>query len=189
MNWTVLIFAVTLSFELAAQEQRDGLPELTPEELERYEFDIEEVPATVEDLSVGQRYVLSSQRREISDLAARRLGVMKLHGDKRDLKVLNDLVDRKVLRAGEVREWQAVGVVFGDVLAQEFGLHWISYEDDLGTSKALRWRETENYVFPVTMFSKRNQFNEKIDIYSVYDKIAADIDRFKTFEQTRTKFD
>ena len=62
----------------------------------------------------------------------------------------------------------AVGIVFGDILVNEFGLHWVSYEDDIGTSKALRWRETENYVFPVTLFSKRVGFNEKIDVVSVF---------------------
>jgi hypothetical protein len=180
---------VLFSTGLLAEDSSEGLRELTPEELERYEFEIEETQVTVGDLSIGQRYVLSSQRREVSDLIARRLGVLKLHGNKRDLKVLGDLVDRKVLNKSQVREWQAVGVVFGDILAHEFGLDWVSYEDDIGVSKALRWRKTENYVFPVTMFSKRNQFNEKIDVYAVFDKIAADVDRFKAFEQNRPKFE
>ena len=182
-----LLFSVTTAAAEAADEPA-GLRELTPEELERYEFDIDETPATIRDLSIGQRYVLSSQRREIADLAARRLGVTKLHGDKRDLRVLSDLVDKKVIGVSEVREWQGVGVVFGDILAREFGLHWVSYEDDLGISKVLRWRETENYVFPVTMFSKRNQFNEAIDVYALFDKIAADVERFKAYELNRPSY-
>lgn len=168
--------------------EESGLRELTPEELERYEFEIDETPATVTDLSLGQRYVLSTQRREIEDLIARRLGILKLKADKSDLKVLQDLVDRKAIRSSDVREWQGLGIVFGDILVSEFGLHWVSYEDDIGTSKALRWRETENYVFPVTLFSKRIGFNEKVDVVAVFDKLEADIARFKAYEEERVSF-
>jgi hypothetical protein len=173
---------------LTEESPRSGLPELTPEELEKYAFEIDETPATVKDLSLGQRYVLDTQRREISDLIARRLGILKLKSDRSDLKVLQDLVNKKAIHAADVREWQGLGIVFGDILVKEFGLHWVSYEDDLGTSKALRWKKTENYVFPVTMFSKRMQFKEKIDIPAVFAKIEADILKFKDFERNRPVF-
>lgn len=184
---------LTLFFSLAclalqSVAEESGLRELTPEELERYEFEIEETPATVSDLSLGQRYALSTQRREIEDLIARRLGVLKLKGDKSDLKVLQDLVDRKAIHSTDTREWQGMGIVFGDILVTEFGLDWVSYEDDIGTSKALRWRETQNFVFPVTLFSKRVQFNEKIDVLAVYSKLEEDIERFKAFEENRPVF-
>ena len=183
---TLMLFIACFSLQAIAEES--GLRELTPEELERYEFEVEETPATVTDLSLGQRYVLSTQRREIEDLVARRLGILKLKGDKSDLKVLQDLVDRKAIRSTDTREWQGMGIVFGDILVNEFGLHWVSYEDDIGTSKALRWRETENYVFPVTLFSKRVGFNEKIDVVSVFSKLEEDIERFKAFEENRPVF-
>ena len=182
-----LVFSLAcLALQSVAEES--GLRELTPDELEQYEFEVEDTPATVSDLSLGQRYALSTQRREIEDLVARRLGVLKLKGDKSDLKVLQDLVDRKAIRSTDIREWQGVGIVFGDILVTEFGLHWVSYEDDIGTSKALRWRETQNFVFPVTMFSKRVQFNEKIDVLAVYSKLEEDIERFKAFEENRPVF-
>ena len=170
-----------------AGAEESGLPELTPQELERYEFEVEETPATVTDLSLGQRYVLSTQRREINDLIARRLGVLGLRGDKSDLRVLQKLVERKAIRSTDIREWQGLGIVFGDILVTEFGLHWVSYEDDVGISKALQWRDTENYLFPVTLFSKRVQFNEKIDVAAVFDKLESDIERFKAYEENRPR--
>ncbi len=181
------VFCVT-SVSLLAIAEESGLPELTPEELERYEFEIEETPATVADLSLGQRYALNTQRREITDLIARRLGILKLKEDKSDLKVLQDLVDRKAIRSTDVREWQGLGIVFGDILVTEFGLHWVSYEDDIGSSKALRWRKTDNFVFPVTLFSKRVQFDEKIDVMAVYEKLETDIVKFKAYEENRPVF-
>ncbi|MDE0990325.1 MAG: hypothetical protein OSA83_13970, partial [Pseudomonadales bacterium] len=87
----LLILPGLLTFDFAAAEE-SGLRELTSEELERYEFDVEEVPATVKELSLGQRYSLDTQRRETMDLIARRLGVLNLKGDKSDLKVLQNLV-------------------------------------------------------------------------------------------------
>ena len=170
-----------------ADAEESGLPELTPQELERYEFEVEETPATVTDLSLGQRYVLSTQRREINGLIARRLGVLGLRGDRSDLRVLQKLVERKAIRSTDIREWQGLGIVFGDILVTEFGLHWVSYEDDIGISKALQWRDTENYLFPVTLFSKRVQFNEKIDVAAVFDKLESDIERFKAYEENRPR--
>ena len=67
---TSILFIVLFSQTLSAAE---GLPELTQEELENYEFEIEDSQVTVKDLTLGQRYVLSTQRRELGDLVARRL--------------------------------------------------------------------------------------------------------------------
>ena len=176
-----------LTFDFAAAEE-SGLRELTSEELERYEFDVEEVPATVKDLSLGQRYSLDTQRRETMDLIARWLGVLNLKGDKSDLKVLQNLVDRKAIGRDDVRGLQSLGIVFGDVLVNEYGLSWVSYEDDVGTSKALRWKKTENYVFPVTLFSKRVQFKENINMTGVFEEIGAEVESFIAYEAARPVF-
>lgn len=182
-----LLTGIWLAMPVFAEEAT-GIRELTPEELEQYEFEIDETPAKVSDLSLGQRYVLSSQRDEINDLIARRLGVLGLKGDTSDLETLQEIVDRDLIKNTEVREWQGLGIVFGDILVNEYDLHWVSYEDDIGISKALRWEETENYVFPVTVFSKRVQFDEDIDIVAVYNKISAEIARFKEYERARPRF-
>ena len=183
----LLILPGLLTFDFAAAEE-SGLRELTSEELERYEFDVEEVPATVKELSLGQRYSLDTQRRETMDLIARRLGVLNLKGDKSDLKVLQNLVDRIANGRDDVRGLQSLGIVFGDVLVSEYGRSWVSYEDDVGTSKALRWKKTENYVFPVTLFSKRVQFKENINMTGVFEEIGAEVERFIAYEAARPVF-
>ena len=179
------IFLLFLSVFCFAAE---GLVELTEEELARYQFESDETPAMVKDLSLGQRYALNAQRREVTDLISRRIGIMGLKGDVSDLKTLQSVVDRKVINLNDVRQWQSLGIVFGDVLAKEFNLHWVSYEDDLGISKVLRWRKTDNFVFPVTLFSKRIHFKEQINVVSIYDKISVDIQKFKAYENNRPVF-
>jgi len=180
--------SVSAEDNVVGHEARPGLQELTIEEIEKYQFDVQKSDATVEDLSLGQRYALGTQRRDIADLIARSLGILELKEDRTDLSVIQNLINRKVIQKDDVRTWQSLGIIFGDVLEKEFGLDWVSYEDNLGASKALRWRETENYVFPVTMFSKRVQFDERIDVQSLFNEVGADIESFKAYEQNRPAF-
>ena len=122
------------------------------ENIENYEFETEKEELIIEDLSVLQRYVLDSQRKELKDLLARKLGVLSLEGNKNDLPTLQQLILSGSLERKDVRAWQSLGIVFGDILVAEHGLKWISYEDDIGKSKALRWKDTDNFVFPITFF-------------------------------------
>lgn len=153
--------------------------QITPEELENYEFEIEETPFEVSSPSIGQRFIIDRSRRTVRDLLARTVGSTRLTEDESDLGRLQVLIDRRVIRNADVETWQALGVVFGDLLVTVHGLKWVMYEDELGVSKALQWRDTANFVFPVTVFSKRVQFNESIDVRSIFDKISADIEAFK----------
>ena len=104
---------------------------------------------------------------------------MSLSGDRRDLPTLQKLVDNKHIKAKDIEAWQGLGIVFGDLLVQEFGLEWVSYQDELGASKALRYRKTDNYVFPVTLFSKRVEFKEAVDLQQIYEHLAVEIATFK----------
>lgn len=183
MKWLLLILAFPLTPYVLAQDLRP--PPLSPEDLENYQFETRDTSSgpIIEALSVGQKYLLDKQRREIKDLIARKLGILSLEGDKSDLSVLQALYDRRAIRDDQLMEWQAAGVMFGDILVEEFGLHWISYEDELGASKALQWQDTRNFVFPITVFSKRLGFGEKLDVEAIYQKIKADIEAFKDYEQ------
>ena len=162
---------------------------LTPEELANYTFETEqEDPAVVTALNVGQQYILSSQRQLVMDLLARRLGILSLSQSETDLKALQSLVDQKSIAKSDIRSWQAIGVIFGDILVKQHRLKWVFYEDEDGSSKALQWKETANFVFPITLFSRRVQFKQDIvmkdhniqgvkintdKIYQNGDKIAA----------------
>lgn len=157
---------------------------LTPDELAEYEFEIEkQEPAIVKPLNMGQEYILSSQRQLVKDLMARRLGILRLSQAEADLKVLQSLVDKKVISLSDIRSWQALGVVFGDILVKQHKLQWVFYEDEYGANKALQWKDTDNFVFPVTLFSKRVQFKEDIVMTELYEELSLIIEGFKTYEQ------
>lgn len=188
MKMRLILILASLIPVLASGESATGSqgpPVLSPEDLENYQFSnpVKVKPAKIKDLNVGQKFILDSNRQNIKDLMIRRLGIVTIKQDMSDLKKIQQAVDRKIIRNDDVEQWQALGVVFGDVLSQELGLHWISYKDELGVSKALRWKKTDNYVFPVTMLSKRVQFREKIDVFAIFEKIKLDIVAFKRYEQ------
>ena len=151
------------------------------EDLKNYEFENEKEELIIEDLSVLQRYALDSQRKELKDLLARKLGVLSLEGNKNDLPTLQQLILVGGFARKDVRAWQSLGIVFGDILVAEHGLKWISYEDDVGKSKALRWRKTDNFIFPITFFSKRIHFKQRFTISEVYEQISQEIRSFKNY--------
>ena len=68
----------------------------------------------------------------------------------------------------------AMGVVMGDLLAAEFNLDWVVYEDRLGRSRALRDGDSDNYLFPITMISRRREVDNRTPVVDIYRK-AADI--------------
>ncbi|MCB1694131.1 MAG: DUF3806 domain-containing protein [Pseudomonadales bacterium] len=168
---------------LAADEPAES-PAMTPQELPGYQFDQKQAqaPAVVSDLSVGQSYYMDRQREEAKNLLSQKLGILHFNAELADMTSLQQLYDRKVLGKDDARDWQNVGVLFGDILAKQFSLHWVSYKDDLGISKCLQWRDTQNFVFPVTMFSKRMQFDEQIDVRAIYDDIKSTVEAFKARE-------
>jgi len=158
-------------------------PTVTPEELGNYTFKNEEEDIfVVSDLTRVQIQHLASMRLIAKDLLARKAGVISIKGRQQDVAALQRMVDRRVLRTDQIEEWQAMGVLFGDILVNEFSLVWVRYEDELGISKALRWRKTDNFVFPVPVFSKRVKYREKINVQAIYDQIVIDIKRFKAWE-------
>ncbi|MFT4632247.1 MAG: hypothetical protein ACI8PP_001492 [Candidatus Pseudothioglobus sp.] len=175
-----LLCVSLMSFALQSQAEAIDVPVLSPEQLDNYQFPTQpDAGYTIEALSFGQIHVMDKQREDIKTLFERRLRALSMKGMKSDLAYFQALVDQRVLRPEQTEEWQALGVVFGDLLVNEFGLRWVSYEDELGASKALRWRKTDNFVFPVTVFSKRVQFGEKIDVTEIYNTLEAEIVRFK----------
>ena len=185
----LLITTLLLIPYVYADEEQSNVPVLTPEQIEGYQFDNppDDEPVIVKDLNTGQQYTLDSDRQSMKELATRRLGVLSFKQDKKDLEVIQKLIDKKTIHQNEVRDWQSLGVVFGDVLAEELGLHWVSYQDDLGVSKALRWKDTENYVFPVTMFSKRVKYKDEIIVSDIFEAIELDVEAFKRYESIHGK--
>jgi hypothetical protein len=130
--------------------------------------------ARISDLSNVDLQFMAQQREILQDLARVNLG-RQFNGNKEsDLDLLQTLLDKQLVRSDQVRELQAMGVIMGDHLAAEFDMHWVIYEDKVGRSRALRYRDSDNYLFPMTMIARRREAGNQTPVEEIYQK-AADI--------------
>ena len=132
--------------------------------------------ARISDMSQLDRQYMTQQREIIANLAASNLG-RRFNGNKEnDLQILQLLLDRRLVRADQTRELQAMGIIMGDLLAADLGMHWVIYEDGMGRSRALRYRESQEYLFPVTMISRRQEVDNQTPVAVIYQKAYDIID-------------
>jgi hypothetical protein len=130
-------------------------------------------PVRTYSLSAIDRDFMETQRESVDALARTHLG-RQIRGDKEnDLTVLQQLLDQRLVTAEQVLLLQAMGIVLGDLLSEELKMPWVIYEDKLGRSRALRLGLSDNYLFPVTMISRRAQAGAAVDVRAVYAKAVA----------------
>ncbi len=113
---------------------------------------------------------MADQRANLDDLATRNFG-HPFNGNKdNDLTLLQRLLDKRLVSPDQTRELQAMGVIMGDLLAADLGLHWVIYEDRMGRSRALRYKQSDNYLFPMTMISRRQEADNHTRVTAIYRK-------------------
>jgi hypothetical protein len=112
------------------------------------------------------------KKREVDDLARRHLGT-QISGDKyRDFKILQDLLDKRLVSSSDTEILQGMGFVLGDILAKEQHLRWIVYIDGYGRSRALDIPNKPDVVFPVTSIARRHEVGAPVNVASVYQKLV-----------------
>lgn len=125
---------------------------------------------------------MREQRQLVDELARRHVGTPLTAGQSfDDLRVLQELLDKKVLGKDETYELQALGVALGDLMAEQLDLRWVAVEDDRGRSRALQYGEQEDLIFPVTMISKRVEADVRFSIQELWDKTR------KTVQEIRVR--
>ena len=118
--------------------------------------------------------VLDRMRTMIADLARLEIGTAP-SGKKRDLELIQRLLDGRHVKPDDIWELNALGVVLGDVMVAELGLRWTIVDDAYGRTRALRYRETRNLVFPVSMITKRATKNIPVDVAALFEKIEREV--------------
>ncbi len=126
--------------------------------------------ARISELSDVDRQFMQQQRDLLGELAQRHLG-RQFSGDRdNDIALLQRLLDEQIVRQDQTRELQAMGIILGDLLAAQLNLHWVVYEDRVGRSRALRYKTSDNFLFPVTMISRRREVGNLTPVEEVYRK-------------------
>ena len=63
-----------------------------------------------------------------------------------------------------------MGIVFGDLLANELNFDWVVYRDRSGRSRALRYRDQDIFVFPITMLSRRLSAKAQLSVSDLFEE-------------------
>ncbi|HUH36622.1 MAG TPA: DUF3806 domain-containing protein [Spongiibacteraceae bacterium] len=126
------------------------------------------------ELTLGDQTYMSEQRAHIDALARRELGMQLRGTPDNDLQLLQRLLDEHVISGDDTAELQAMGVVLGDLLKDRYGLLWKIYEDKRGRSRALEIPGHGEFLFPITMISRRAEVGIKVDVEALWKK-AGDI--------------
>lgn len=121
----------------------------------------------ISELQKVDEIYLSHKRELASDLSFKELQKI-VHGDKRDLSVIQSLLDQELVGPADEQELFALGVLLGDVYVSEYQLEWKNYEDEIGKSRAVCLPRTQQCLFPITMISKRVKRGFKVDVNDVY---------------------
>lgn len=128
---------------------------------------------------------ISHSNNQRTDIARRFLDMgYNIKGDERDLEIIQRMLSLGKVRREDIATQQALGVVFGDILAKRLDLDWVIVDDKHGRSRALRYKKTDIVVFPVTMISRRYKTGLDPDVQALYDKTVQSLSR-QIAQQTR----
>ena len=134
----------------------------------------------IQPLGALEQRQMRAQRAVVDQLARRHVGTPLTTGRSlNDLRVIQDILERTHLSGEQSYELQALGVALGDVMAEHLGLDWVVVNDDLGRSRALRFGETDNLIFPITMISKRVERNVRFEVSELFEKTRESVDEFR----------
>ncbi len=98
------------------------------------------------------------------------------------LSVLNTILENNWIEPQETWKLQSLGVTFGDVLAERFGLTWAMMHDEYGRDPCLYLSGTTIRIFPLTSISKRVERGESVDIGELYKDFESLLDDMRKRE-------
>jgi len=127
-------------------------------------------PADQERLQQQRRLVekyVADESREKFKTSAGKLGTIRA------------ILAGKVFAATQTYELQSLGIVFGDALVLQLGVEWVMVEDSYGRDPALRSPGTSILVYPLTMISKRVERGDAVDVFDLFNAVAADVERLR----------
>ena len=127
-----------------------------------------ELPLITEVTPLDKKY-MEGQKSVINELA-KSMGQSFSGNIDHDIQLLQRLLDSRKITNDMTSELQAMGFILGELLATELGMHWVIYKDPLGRSRALRYKSSNNFLFPVTMISRRREVNNLTSVAKIYEK-------------------
>lgn len=85
------------------------------------------------------------------------------------LSLIEAILKNGWVEQSETWKLQALGIAFGDALAQKLMLDWVTVDDEYGCDPALNWPGTSLYSYPLTTISKRIEQGEYVNVRELFD--------------------
>ena len=111
---------------------------------------------------------LARQSEKISDLTSIKLG-QPVRGTLDDIGLLQRVIYKGLIKKEDAMSQQAMGAVLGDLMAKEFELQWMVFEDGHGRSRAVCEPISKECLFPITMLSRRMNVGLLPNVRELYD--------------------
>ena len=127
---------------------------------------------------LDQRY-MDERRQEVNSLAQMSLGRSFGHGRESDLRLIQNILDRKLLKPDDTAQLQALGIILGEHLRRENGLRWVIFSDAKGRSRALEVPAKDDFLFPVTQISSRVRVGADVDVKAIFQRLEQEVKRIK----------
>ena len=117
-----------------------------------------------EQRAVCEAYIADEGSRANYATAAGKLGLVRA------------LLAHDVFRPDQTYQLQCLGVVLGDAFVQEMGMRWVAVEDEYGRDPAIQLPGTSVLLYPLTMISKRVERGEAVDVFDLFNGLAAQLE-------------
>lgn len=114
--------------------------------------------------AVVEKFLANDDSRRKYETAAGKLGTIR------------GLLEAGVFDNDQTYELQCLGIVLGDAFVQELGMEWVMVMDECGRDPAVRLPGTSILLFPLTMISKRVERGEDVDIFELFNGVAAQVE-------------
>jgi len=95
------------------------------------------------------------------------------------LGLIRGILDRNLFKPTQTYELQCLGIVLGDAFVQELKMEWVMVEDEHGRDPAVRLPSTSIILFPLTMISKRIERGKKVDVFDLFNGVAAQVEELQ----------
>ena len=122
---------------------------------------------SITELDWTDKRQMTQQVEAIDGIARKTIGG-QVSNDKTDLRLLQNLVSKSAIAKTDRLNLQGMGVVLGNLMAQEFGLEWRIYKDAKGRNRALCDSASRECLFPITMLSRRIEVGLIPNVEDIY---------------------
>ena len=127
-----------------------------------------ELVESIRPATRADRNRISAQVASALGLLRSRYGDVQLRQNEDDLRLLQRLQDDGALRARQEDDLEAVGTVFGQVLAARTPLRWVTVEWQGERTLSLHYPSTTVIVYPGSMIAKRVNRGERVKFKSLF---------------------